>query len=235
MVDTIVKLLDAITRFFAGIGWPLVCIIAVIWLAPALRDFISRINNVSGKIGGAEITLSAEQRDAANQIVAAKIDQVKNQNAAPQNPIVLTNQFNSFLKAALATTSKIQVANTNGKQLLWVDDNPNNNIYERQALSALGIVITPAQNTDAALALLKQQHFDVIISDMARAEGTTAGYDLLAKTQAADIKAPFIIYSASSNPTFVAEAKKRGAYGETSSPDVLVSLVTSALGATSAP
>ena len=231
MVDDAVKIIDAFSRFFAGIGWPLVCIIGVLWLAPALRDLITRINTVSGEGAGIKFNITAQQRDAANQIVAAKIDQAKSQNAIPQSPAAATSQYHAFLKDALETTSKIQVAQTVGKRLLWVDDNQANNIYEKQSLAALGIAITGAISTEEALGILKNQRFDVIISDMARKEGKTAGYDLLAKIKDAGITAPLIFYTASASEGFIREAKQRGAYGETNSPDQLVSLVTSALGA----
>jgi CheY-like chemotaxis protein len=238
MIDNAVKLIDALARFFAGIGWPLVCIIAVLWLAPALRDLISRINNFSGKGVGIEFNIVAEQRrDAANQLVAAKIDQAKTQvgsaqlqNTSSRTPI-LNNQFDKFLKEALETTSNIQIDRTTGRQLLWVDDNPSNNIYERQSLSALGIRITSAISTEAALALLKTQHYDVIVSDMKRGQDGQAGYELLAKVREAGNTVPLIFYTSSATPDLVKEAKDRGAYGETNSPDNLITLVTSALGA----
>lgn len=231
MIDNAVKIIDAVSRFFAGIGWPLVCIVGILWLAPALRDLITRIDTLSGEGAGIKFNITAQQRDAANQIVAAKIDQSKTQNASPQSPAAVASQYNALLKDALETTSKIQVAHTSGKRLLWVDDHPTNNIYEKQSLTALGIAITGATNTEEALGILKNQRFDVIISDMARKEGTTAGYDLLAGIKNAGITTPLIFYTASANENFIKEAKQRGAYGETNSPDQLVSLVTSALGA----
>jgi CheY-like chemotaxis protein len=231
MVDDAVKIIDAFSRFFAGIGWPLVCVVAVLWLAPALRDLITRIDTFSGEGAGIKFNITAQQRDAANQIVAAKIDQSKAQNTAPQTSVAVARQYDALLKDALETTSKIQVAHTAGKRLLWVDDNQANNIYEKQSLTALGIAVTGATSTDEALGLLKNQRFDVIISDMARKEGTTAGYDLLSKIKDAGIAAPLIFYTASANENFIRDAKQRGAYGETNSPNQLVSLVTSALGA----
>jgi CheY-like chemotaxis protein len=231
MIDDAVKIIDAFSRFFAGIGWPLVCVVAVLWLAPALRDLITRINTFSGEGAGIKINITAQQRDAANQIVAAKVNQAKSQNAAPQSPVAVTTQYHTFLKDALETTSKVQLAQTVGKRLLWVDDNQANNIYEKQALAALGIAITGATSTEEALGILKDQRFDVIISDMARKEGATAGYDLLSKIKDAGITTPLIFYTASANENFIKDAKRRGAYGETNSPDQLVSLVTAALGA----
>jgi CheY-like chemotaxis protein len=51
-------------------------------------------------------------------------------------------------------------------QVLWVDDLPENNVYERQAFEALGIRFTLSLNTSEALERLSQQKFAAVISDM---------------------------------------------------------------------
>lgn len=58
--------------------------------------------------------------------------------------------------------------------ILWVDDNPPNNILERKALSSLGITIDTANNSDEAIKYLKSERYDLIISDFFRAEPKTA-------------------------------------------------------------
>ncbi len=60
-------------------------------------------------------------------------------------------------------------------RILWVDDRPENNVYERQAFEAQGIELSLALSTDAALELLKTNKFAVIISDMGRKEGSQEG------------------------------------------------------------
>ena len=66
---------------------------------------------------------------------------------------------------------------------------------------------------------------------MARPEGATAGCGLLEKARAAAITIPIVFHTASAAVNLVREAKERGAYGQTNSPDELISLVTGALGA----
>lgn len=53
-------------------------------------------------------------------------------------------------------------------RILWVDDRPENNVYERQAFEAQGIEFALALSTDEALELLKTNKFAAIISDMDR-------------------------------------------------------------------
>lgn len=55
--------------------------------------------------------------------------------------------------------------------ILWVDDRPENNVYERQAFEAQGINFSLALSTYEALELLKTNKFAAIISDMGRKEG----------------------------------------------------------------
>jgi CheY-like chemotaxis protein len=231
-IEDTVKIIDAISRFFAGVGWPLVVIVAVVCLAPALRDLIMRIETLKGNIAGNELALTL-QTNSANQIVAAKSNQlVVEAKKTPSNPIPnVNNLFRTTLDQALATTTRIQVERTIGRQVLWVDDNPTNNISEKQALVALGMTIKDATSTDAAMGLLRGQHFDLIISDMRRGDNPTAGYDLLQKAREAGIAAPLIFYTASANDEVIAQAKQRGAFGETNSPVQLVALAASALGA----
>lgn len=56
------------------------------------------------------------------------------------------------------------------KRILWVDDNPNNNIIERETMNKAGIEVIPAVSTDEALSQLAKNEFDLIISDMGRTE-----------------------------------------------------------------
>ena len=59
--------------------------------------------------------------------------------------------------------------------MLWVDDRPDNNIIERRAMAAYNIDFVLAQSTGQALAELRKQQFDAIISDMGRPPDSRAG------------------------------------------------------------
>ena len=63
--------------------------------------------------------------------------------------------------------------------MLWVDDRPENNVYERQAFEEQGLHFRLALSTEEALQILKQEKFAAIISDMGRKEGPKEGYVLL--------------------------------------------------------
>jgi PleD family two-component response regulator len=61
-------------------------------------------------------------------------------------------------------------------RILWVDDRPENNIYERRAFEALGFSFVLALSTAEALEVLESQQFAAIISDIGRKEGPKEGY-----------------------------------------------------------
>ena len=116
------------------------------------------------------------------------------------------------------------------RSVLWVDDIPSNNFRERRILEGMGISITISTATDDALGKLVRNHYAAIISDMSRPDDMLAGYTLLEYAHKIGVKTPFILYTGSARPEHVAEAQKRGALGQTSSPHGVIELVRQALG-----
>ena len=63
----------------------------------------------------------------------------------------------------------VRIAPTlNGAEVLWVDDHPEHNTLEEDILRDLGIHFTNSTNSDEALALLKSNQYDLIISSVSR-------------------------------------------------------------------
>jgi CheY-like chemotaxis protein len=148
-------------------------------------------------------------------------------------------------KADLAETAKAVAATVTGglrdtkqrvdnsanwrRHILWVDDRPDNNVYERRALEALGITFTLALSTNEALDILGKHRFGAIISDMGRKEGPKEGYVLLDALRARGDRTPFIIYAGSNSPRHKREAEQHGGQGCTSNPQELLQMVTEVL------
>lgn len=118
---------------------------------------------------------------------------------------------------------------TSKSQVLWVDDNPGNNVHERRSLEVFGINVILAKSTEEALGKIQQQSFDAIISDMGRPGDPTAGFTLLDKLRSAGNKTPFIIYAGARAIQLRSEARQKGALGSTNRPDELFELVMSAI------
>jgi CheY-like chemotaxis protein len=81
--------------------------------------------------------------------------------------------------SAVLNRAKLVAPVLKGAEILWVDDNPGNNIYERMMFKSLGIAVDVAISTDEALAMLSMCHYDAVVSDMSRHGNAQAGLELL--------------------------------------------------------
>jgi CheY-like chemotaxis protein len=113
--------------------------------------------------------------------------------------------------------------------ILWVDDSPENNVWERRALESYGVRFVLATDTAQAQARLREATFDAVISDLSRPGDRRAGYTLLGLMRDAGMRMPSFIYSSSGAPERVREARERGARGATNDPDTLVAMVVAAI------
>lgn len=110
-------------------------------------------------------------------------------------------------------------------RILWVDDRPENNVYERQAFESQGIEFSLALSTNEALEILDSNKYAAIISDMGRKEGPQEGYVLLEKIRKSGDKTPFFIYAGSNLPEHKKMAREKGAQGSTNQAQELYSMV----------
>lgn len=114
--------------------------------------------------------------------------------------------------------------------ILWVDDNHSGNQVQIDTLRRQGLTIELASSTNEAFKLLKDFHFDVIISDLFRDEGGiyyAAGYELLEMLSDEHVTTPVIIYTRSSNA--VDKQKARSAFGIAEMPFQVYQLIMAAL------
>lgn len=115
------------------------------------------------------------------------------------------------------------------KHVLWVDDKPGNNTYERKAFEEMGLSFTLALSTQEALDKLSKERFGAVISDLGRPEGPEAGFDLLKAMRAGGDQTPFFIYAGQNAVSKRHVALKLGAKGSTAEPQELFNVVTKAL------
>lgn len=114
-------------------------------------------------------------------------------------------------------------------KILWVDDNPSNNVNIRNAFEAQGFNVITALSTKEALQNLNNQKFGVIISDMGRKEGGNEGYLLLEQLRKSGNKIPYFIFAGSNQSKHKILAQEKGAQGSTNSPKELFEMVTNAM------
>jgi CheY-like chemotaxis protein len=132
---------------------------------------------------------------------------------------------------AVRSVKKTHIGVADGwrNHILWVDDRPENNAYERQAFEAMGLRFTLAQSTDAAFEKLAQSKFAAIISDMGRREGPREGYVLLDRLRKEGNQTPLFFYAASSAPEHKRETRAHGGQGATGSAQELFEMVMTAV------
>ena len=116
------------------------------------------------------------------------------------------------------------------RTILWVDDNPDNNRFERRALESYGMRFVLARDTAEAQRQIRENGpFAAIISDLGRLGDAKAGFTLLSRIREGGIEAPYFIYTAGLAATLWPIARLRGAQGLTDDPDDLVKMVVAAV------
>jgi serine/threonine protein kinase len=142
-------------------------------------------------------------------------------------------EFYRRLKAAVeGGTSRLNLPLL-GKTILWVDDMPINNIYIATGLKQLGASIMHVRTTREALAYLKVDSYDLIISDNFRIEEgqrhPKAGYDLLKAVKMDESIAPTPVILYCSNLEKVDQRSYNLAFGITNSTVELRNLIFKAI------
>lgn len=113
--------------------------------------------------------------------------------------------------------------------ILWVDDRPENNVYERQAFEAVGLKFSLALSTNDALAAIERQKFAAVISDMGRKEGPREGYVLLDAMRNDGNQTPVFFYASSNASEHKKETREHGGQGCTNNAQELFHMVTKAV------
>ena len=225
-MDTTIRLIEAITKLLGVLAWPAVVVFVLVRFGSSLREFISGVGEFSLKGAGFEASAKRKQAQAAEALAAAVASRPGGDPDA--------RRFAKDPRAAAGVIAEVAplrvIRRAAGSTVLWVDDRPHNNIYERRALEALGVSFVLALSTEEALEKVGQQRFDLIISDMGRPTDALAGYTLLDKLRATGETTPFVIYASSREPEHQAESKRHGAIGCTNRADELLEMVLGALG-----
>jgi CheY-like chemotaxis protein len=164
-----------------------------------------------------EMTLSA-----VASLTVAK--QTKNHDRT----ITATIDIDDFVRSVRSAANFIREG-APSPTILWVDDNPSNNVYERSAFESFGIKIVLSENTSQALKILSEREFDAIISDMGRREGQREGYVLLDALRAKGDETPLFFYASSSAPEHRRETAAHGGQGCTNDGEELFVMVTRAV------
>jgi CheY-like chemotaxis protein len=212
-------------------SWPVVILFIFFLMlyksGDSLKTFLQNLGEFTFKAGGAEVSAKRQQIEAAALLGAASAARqtMTSDQQPPPDESTLRQVAQVVTEAA-----RPSVARRLGEaSVLWVDDRPSNNVYERKSLEALGARFVLSMSTEDALEKIRENHFDVIISDMGRPPDPRAGYTLLDQLRSEGVDTTFIIYAGSNAQKHKDEAKRHGALGSTNNPQELFRLVTAAL------
>jgi len=224
-MDEFIKLLAALAPF----AWPAIAVYVLWLLGSTLKEFIGGVTE--GSVKGFGIEASGKRRAlAAAALATATLSEHEANNPVKDSPealVKLARDLGKSYELIDLITRRAYLIEHAGRSVLWVDDEPSNNVFTKNMFEILGVDVTLALSTDEALRALSTTNFDAIISDMSRPEGAKAGYDLLEKVRSRDPTLPFIFFTTSRQPEHVDEAVRRGATGATNSSSELLKLVTS--------
>jgi len=115
-------------------------------------------------------------------------------------------------------------------RLLWVDDHPQNNIYEERFFEDRRIAVHTVTGSTDALRLLAMYDYDAVVSDMGRGEDRLAGIRLVERMRARGDQTPFLIYTLRPDGEAAQQAQQRlaaeaGAQGVAVTPEEVRSVI----------
>lgn len=120
-------------------------------------------------------------------------------------------------------------------RVLWVDDHPQNNLYEKRFFENHRIAVHNVTGSADALRLLAMYDYDVVISDMGRGEDRLAGLKLAAQMRAREHTTPLIIYTVRPDGAAAQQAQREmvaeaGAQGVVVTPQEVRSVILKLFG-----
>jgi CheY-like chemotaxis protein len=232
-IDHWIKLLEVLISLLQVLIWPFIAGLALLYLGKTLKNYVDdlrrdkNVSELSAEVGTTGVKLNVKRQvEIVENLTLAKSKSTESQSGEQAHAEVKTREV-LHIASKIATSQTVQ--QVAGARVLWVDDNPSNNVYERRALEALGIQFTLSTSTQDALDKLRLDSYDVIISDMGRSSDKQAGYTLLGELRKLNVLTPFIIYAGSNRPEHKAEVIRRGGLGTTNNPQELFQLVINAI------
>lgn len=146
------------------------------------------------------------------------------QSAIGADRDILERSSSVFSHSSALRRAILQEDLLSGARVLWVDDHPENNSWERQAFEIFGTRFVMVETHAAAVRVAEQESFDAVISDIERDSGPS-GIETLAALRLSGPATPFIFYVGALTPGL-----PPGAFGITNDPEELLHLLLDALG-----
>jgi CheY-like chemotaxis protein len=207
-------------QLIGDLVWPVVVVLCVLIFRRPMVALLENASELRLKAAGIEASVKREVAAAA-AVTAAELTR---KGTADGGFSVDDVRNIALVLPGLQVQRRIE-----GARVLWVDDHPRNNRFEREALEALGIRVDISTSTESGLAATAANPYRLIISDMSRPPDHRAGYTLLDALAKSGVRTPVVFYTGSQTAAQAAEARAHGAVGSTASARELIAIVTSIL------
>lgn len=217
-----VAVFDLIVRLVEALVWPVLLLLVLVTFEEDLREVLKKLQTVTIKIGQIELTLD-QFENAVRSTASLGIAAGEKRSETTKSDTQEAQEITAAIIDAIRTGRLPQLT---GKAVLWVDDKPDKIELESQAFQGIGINTTTVRSTKRALEELREQKYDLVISDYEREPDKQAAFTLLERMQEASIETPLVIYTPPSRD--VPGARERGALGVARSPRELLTLVLEA-------
>jgi len=225
-VDALLKLAEIATACV----WPVTLLLVLYLFRAAIRAFLPELARrlQRAEIAGTTLEFSEIAVDALQEAIETGAQEYKDE---PEKLASFVRNQVSKLPDVRAFASPEAQPRLKRRIILWVDDNPMNNVYESNLLKRLGADVYPVRSTQEALAFLEQNPCDLVISDLSRVEGERekpeAGYELLDALNRRDQQVPLIFYTGQA--ARMNKKRIRAAHGAADHPSQLIDLTMRAL------
>ena len=205
--DVVVELVKIVPSFL----WWILVLMVVLLFYKRIRDDL--LPNLSGfKAAGVELSFLKKTVTSAIELA----------EKSPKWPVTIPEKDKELVLERVKNHAKL----LQGAKILWIDDLPENNRNETRMFDRLGVDIAFAENTQRALAALREKEYDLILSDMARGDEPQAGIDFLRVYAEEKQRLPIIFYIGVFKPE---KGVPPGAFGITNRPDEMLHLVLDVL------
>lgn len=177
----------------------------------------SRLLYLTGSGEAYRKTLGGTKKLSGAELLNALLTQLQTKLEAPEGEGSEDEAELSWMPS-VARRAKCVRPLLRGARVLWVDDNPGNNLYERIALASLDISVDLALSTEEALFMVTRLQYDLVLSDMNRLANPTAGTELLDHLRRKRVATPVVFYVGHVDR---GRTLPLGAFGITNRPDEL--------------
>jgi CheY-like chemotaxis protein len=204
-----------------AIVWPVFVLVIVLLLYPNVRRVIDS-RGFTVKAGGAEITVQQ-----ASEQLAGQVDDLRLQVSSLRAQADSNGSGPAEDPGGLAIDAGIKQL----RRVLWVDDHPENNAFERVGLTKRGVDVVEALSTNEAIRKLESGAApDVIVTDMGRHEDGVdtpeAGLATIKAVGERNPAVPVVVYTSASTLTRTRDqALELGAAGVTASGTELLDML----------